>query len=560
MYYTKRVKKLEAGVNLYGYAFAEHGIGEAVRLNVEILRQAGLDPAVIPYVQTGSRQAASFPDMGAGESIYDVNMINVNADTVPRFVRQLGRKALNGRYNIGLWSWEIEDLPESMASSARYFDEIWACSSFAAEAIARSVPCPVFPFPHPISASRPAPPDRGELGLTEDFLFLFCCDFNSIFERKNPLAVIEAFRHAFGPGEGARLLIKTINGNDFQRQMERLSAASLGHPDIDIVDGYLMPDHQQQLMSACDAYVSLHRAEGFGLTCAEAMAMGKPVIATGYSGNMDFMSEENSYPVPCRMVSIPEGCDPYPRTSRWAEPDVGAAAGLMRRVFERRDETRARAEQARRDIERWHTPKVRAEFVAGRWQEIRKELKKRAARRRKVATYSVTGWGNRAEGSSAATSETAASTAPDAGCHRAFDSIRQLMAARQLRLTAGDVVPDLTCGRLDGARPDPDGGVAVWGWAYDPRSGEPVRAVILLLNKQQLPVQISVGEERRDVADYLGDPGLERVGWSYHVRPRSLSRWEIVFEAYALLGDGRFGKLGSDSGDRIVFRQLTPED
>ncbi len=557
--FSKRVTGLEPGVNIYGYVFAEHGVGQLVRVVVEIARQAGLDFSVIPYTETFSRQAVPFTDLGAGESVYDINIICVNADTVPKFVRHVGRELLEGRYNIGLWAWEVEDLPRWMAKSAKYLDEIWACSHFAAEAIARSVSCRVVPLPLPVSVPRPVAANRRDLGLSDDFLYLFCSDFNSIFERKNALAVIAAFRRAFVPGSGAKLLIKTINGGDFQHQLERLYAGVLGHPDIEVVDGYLHSDEQQLLMNTCDAYVSLHRSEGYGFTMAEAMALGKPVIATGYSGNMDFMTEENSYPVPYRLVAIPEGCDPYPTTSRWADPDVEAAAALMRRVFERRDEARRMAERAQRDILRWHTPEAKTRQLVDRLQAVREESLvpgSGAWKRRRsytVVSYDAAGDGGSSAGRGEAERRAVRRTGVHTkGSHRDFESLRHLLENRLVKLVPEDVDPELVCGSLDGAKLDGDGGISVWGWAFDPRRRVPARGIALLLDGEQVPAQIPVATERQDVAAHLGEPGLAACGWSYYVSPRLLSTGENVFAAFALLEDGKFGRLSGEGDGRIV--------
>ena len=550
MFHTRNVENLKPGINIYGYAFAEHGIGEVVRLNAQIVRQAGIDFSVIPYLDTGSRQEAKFNVMGTGESIYDINLITINADTVPKFVRHFGRAILQGRHNIGMWAWEIEDMPDWMTHSAQYFDELWAISEFTAKAIEKSVSCQVFPLPCPVSIARPRDRSREDLGLTEDYLFLFCYDFNSIFERKNPLAIIEAFKQAFTREDSVRLLIKTINGFHFQSQLEHLEAVALDHPKIDVVDGYLEFDDQLALMHTCDSYISLHRAEGFGFTLAEAMALGKPVIATGYSGNMDFMNEYNSYLVPYRMVDIPEGCDPYPTTSRWAEPDTAAAASLMRRVLERQDEARRKAKQAQIDIERRHTIQARAGFMIERWAKIRKKIEKPKAREIRTESYTVVRYVDEEGENESATRNTPSENKDRSAVnsHRAFASIKDLLQSRLVKFAHDKVVPDLVCGRIDGAAPDPDGGVGVWGWAYDPRTNGSAPAVVLLLNKRQIPAQIPVDKERQDVAAYLGIE-LTAAGWGHRVTASRLSKWGTVFEAYAVLEDGRFGRLES----KVVF-------
>jgi hypothetical protein len=151
------------------------------------------------------------------------------------------------------------------------------------------------PVPVPIFDSTPGC-DRTQLDLpTDRFVFLFMFDFFSVCERKNPLGLIDAYRAAFGPDDGTVLVVKSINGARREHDLAAVRAAAQGRTDIFVRDEYLTPDRHAALLAACDAYVSLHRAEGLGLTMAEAMALGKPVIATGYSGNLDFMDDDVAF-------------------------------------------------------------------------------------------------------------------------------------------------------------------------------------------------------------------------------------------------------------------------
>jgi len=374
-----------AGVNIAGYVRAELGTGEGARLTIAAVKAAGVPYSVIAYGDTSSRQQHPFDDFGAERPSYDVNLVHINADMFPRFAERYGRELLQGRYTVGIWAWEIESFPPDMAAAERHTDEIWAVSEFAAAAIAKKVSKPVFAFPHPVIPPTPPRLTRAELGLPDAFLFLFCFDFFSVMERKNPCGLIEAFARAFTPNEGPILVIKTINGTSAVDQIEKLRTATAGRSDIRIVDGYLPPQRVHALMDACDAYVSLHRGEGFGLTLAEAMALGKPVIATGYSGNLDFMNEGNSYLVPFELTSIPPGCDPYPAGARWAAPDLIEAARLMRYVYEHPDDACKVGQRAREDILRLHNPEARTAFIRSRLAAIR-QARAAAAARRNVMT------------------------------------------------------------------------------------------------------------------------------------------------------------------------------
>jgi len=354
---------LEPGVNLYGYVFAESGTGQIGRSIVAALQAAKIPYAVVPFTETINRQEHRFTEHGHSSAIYDTNVICVNADQVPVFLERVGAHILYDHYNVGIWAWEVDDMPEWMAKSARYFDEVWGISEYTASSLRSRLNVPVRAFPLPIVPFEPLQRSRNELGLPEGFLFLFCFDFESVFDRKNPLAVISAFRRAFPRPGDARLVLKSVNGQLHLDELERLRVAAAERPDIVIVDGYRAIDDHHAMINACDAYVSLHRAEGFGLTVAEAMSLGKPVILTDYSSTKEFTTSENSYLVSGRIINVPPETRAYPSTAHWSDPDVSVAASLMRRVYEQRDEARKIGERARRDISTLHGPDARAALL-----------------------------------------------------------------------------------------------------------------------------------------------------------------------------------------------------
>jgi glycosyltransferase involved in cell wall biosynthesis len=361
-----------SGVNVVGYFRAELGVGEAARLLTLALEAAGIPYVTLTWDRTMSRQEHPFEGRGPGEPVHDVNILCINADQTAAFASAAGPELFRGRYTIGVWAWEVDVFPETMFEGFDYVDEVWVPSDHAAHAVAAVSPRPVLVVPPPFVAPSFRPRPRAELGLPEGrFIFLFLFDFLSVAERKNPLGLIEAFSRAFRPDEGPVLVIKSINGDRRPRQLEQLLGAA-SRPDIVVRDGYLSADEKSALIASSDAVVSLHRSEGTGLVLAEAMALGKPVIATGYSGNLTFMNEENSFLVPYRLVAVPPGCDPYPVEARWAEPDLDAAAAMMRQVVDRPEEARDRGRRAQQEIRTLHSPEARAPLVAGRLAAVRR--------------------------------------------------------------------------------------------------------------------------------------------------------------------------------------------
>jgi glycosyltransferase involved in cell wall biosynthesis len=361
------------GVNVAGYFRSELGVGEAARQVIKALDSSGV-PVLPVHGSTipPNRQGHAFTHLRPRDARFPINLICINADALSEFAAQTADEGFfRGRYSIGLWFWEVTSFPERWLGAFEFLDEVWVPSQHVAEAVTTVAPVPTVQIRIPVTMSAAAPIARSVLGLPDGFLFLFSFDYHSVFKRKNPLATIEAFTQAFPPGSGASLVVKCINEESDRDNHERLRLAAAEHPDVHVLEGYLSPADKNSLMAACDCYVSLHRSEGFGLTMAEAMYLGKPVVATGYSGNLDFMNGGNSHLVNYELVTIGPRAAPYPAEGEWAEPDVDHAAQLMRTVF---DDTSAAAGLGRRaaaDIRSTHSAAAAGERMSRRLELIR---------------------------------------------------------------------------------------------------------------------------------------------------------------------------------------------
>ncbi len=251
-------------------------------------------------------------------------------------------------------------------------DEVWTASEFAALSVRTATRKRVRVVPLPVSVSLSRPYTRAEFGLPEDrFVFLFTLDFHSFLARKNATGLVAAFRAAFPAGdERVVLLIKTTNGHDRPAEVAHLREAIDGDARIELRDGYLGREDVFGLESVADAYVSLHRSEGFGLGLAESMYLGKPVIGTAYSGNLEFMTPENSCLVGYRLVDVRDGEYPYAYGQVWAEPDLDHAARLMRRLADDPAFAAALGRRAAADIRATLSPDRIGARIARAIQEI----------------------------------------------------------------------------------------------------------------------------------------------------------------------------------------------
>ncbi|MFN7976668.1 MAG: glycosyltransferase [Vicinamibacterales bacterium] len=321
------------GLNVLGYLRAESGVAEAARTTLRACRAAGVPASAIDYArQAPSRLGEVAPDGWPSTAEYGVTLVHLNADQCA-FAVVDHADALDGRYRIGCWNWELPEFPDRWPEAEQSLDEVWAPSRFCAEAFSRRLKLPVTHMPYAVDVPVPAGLDRPALGLPADpFVFLFVFDAFSVPARKNPEAVIEAFaRVRAATSTPVHLVLKVINAAS-QPSLARTLADARARPGITVIDRYLDRRELNALLHACDAYVSLHRSEGFGFTMAEAMALGKPVVATGWSGNMDFMSDAAACPVRYQLVPLAESYGPYAAGQTWADPDVTHAAELMTRL------------------------------------------------------------------------------------------------------------------------------------------------------------------------------------------------------------------------------------
>ena len=363
------------GVNVVGYLHSSKGLGQSARNLLRCLSAVAI-PVSAYSIREREQMRIPRADRPPPQIYpkYPISIFGVNADQSLIIEDLLSPAFYRGRYNVGYWYWEIASFPERWKSTFDLYDEIWVASRFTQQALQAQTQTPVYRFPLPIEV-HVSPLSRSQLALPDDqFIVLFIFDAISIVERKNPWAVVHAYERAFSASErqsAVKLVIKANNLDNLPGVEQRLQA------EIARVDGLLINRQLNRpsiiaLLNTCDVYISLHRSEGFGLTLADAMFLGKPVIGTAYSGNLDFMREDNSYLVPFRLIEIPGTNGFYDAHGVWADADVDAAAHALRDVYSHRPLAREKGRRAAQFIREYYNPLTTGREIEARLGEIRK--------------------------------------------------------------------------------------------------------------------------------------------------------------------------------------------
>ena len=347
------------GVNLFGFAYGELGVGEDVRMAAMACETAGI-PYRIVNISTGKEiRQADFElklkvDQSSTHAPYPVNIFCIPGfDTAARVFLQLGHAVFEDHYNIGWWPWELGTWPNQWNDAFLMIDEVWAGSQFSYEmylaalgqlSVKTGKAKPCTPMPLAVSIDRLKQSrvkySKTYFGLSEQtFLFLYVFDFSSQIERKNPKALVNAFTKAFPNSSKANqrvgLVLKIMNVNPANENWQAFEKLCKKDPRITIISKTLDRPDVLGLLASCDAYVSPHRAEGFGRTIAEAMLLGKPVIATNYSGNAFFMNPAVNFPVDYELVQVSPGQYHFVEENSnavWADPSIDHLAVQMQQA------------------------------------------------------------------------------------------------------------------------------------------------------------------------------------------------------------------------------------
>ncbi len=365
---------LPFGVNLVSLFRYELGIAEAGRLTASALRASAVPHALVeaPFQPNCPDENIDFRGAYTQALPYRINLFHFNAPEMTHIRAHWPAVLKNGQYNIGHWAWELPRLPKAWIKGACGLNEIWTCSEFVRASVASGLNLPVHVVRYPI---RLHPPDSRGLPSFPEHLtkVLFAFDFNSYTARKNPEAALRAFEIAVAQEPSMHLILKVHNAGRHPEAARRLAERVRSLPSVTLISDTLTRGQMTALQASADVFLSLHRSEGFGLNIAECMALGKPVIVTGWSGNMDFTNEDNAYLVPFELITIQRQAGDYEVGQKWADPDVEAAAGHLLHVVRHPEAARLKGERAQAYIEEHYSIETTTRHIRERLDQIRIE-------------------------------------------------------------------------------------------------------------------------------------------------------------------------------------------
>lgn len=329
----------ELGWNISGYLDTESGIGESARGLISAFKASKIPIHLNNIDQPWLRQNDStYTHKFSKKHDYDINLICVNADQLKSTIEnKFSNEYTKNKYNIGYWYWESNIFPEKYQETFDIVNEVWTATSFVQQAISLKSNKPVICIPP--SFTLPPTSTIPNFNFSkykiktspQDSIFLNVFDSASFWQRKNPFGLIDAFSTAFKDQKNIKLIIKTtqIQKTDIYPELKR---AIEQNPQILLIDTYLSSQEILSLIKSCDCYVGLHRAEGLGIPSIYSHLLGKPVIATNFSGNTDFETQDNTFLVNYQPYILTKPIGPYPVNTIWANPDTNHAAFQMKKV------------------------------------------------------------------------------------------------------------------------------------------------------------------------------------------------------------------------------------
>jgi glycosyltransferase involved in cell wall biosynthesis len=362
---------------LVGRPFAPIGMGELVRSSCRAFREIRHPFRLLDIYKMDEPDADLTAEFGPylTTEMGPINIFHMNGDEIEMACQRLDGLTRRESYNILYPTWELSNYPAEWAASIlSHFNEVWACSGFVRDSLAGCLSIPVRHLPLAVQPKLRSLLGRRHFGIPEtSYAFLFLFDFTSYIERKYPFASLAAFKRLLQrrPNADARFVVKLNSSKARPQDLQRFMDFVLPFRErVIVIDQTLTDNEVKNLHLCCDAFVSLHRSEGFGFGCAEAMYFGKPVIGTAYSGNMDFMTEDTAILVDYQLVPVPHGAYPHAGGQMWAEPDIEQASEAMGRLVDAPALGREIGERASRRVRAYFSHRATGLRYGARLREI----------------------------------------------------------------------------------------------------------------------------------------------------------------------------------------------
>lgn len=363
-------------VNYHSTFSKTSGISEAARGNFAALKDSSFTINQVNYTESEKlliRQDEYLVNEISGNVI---NIYHININDIPRFLLNNSIPAASHIYNIAYWAWEFNKLSEEFIDLLSLFDEIWVPSSFCQNIFSSYSFKPVIKIPHLIEAIE-TDESVSRVELQNKFVFLSIFDSLSTPERKNTNGLIECFLETFNNNPDVVLVLKTVNLEINKRLHKELTEKIKNHSSIILINENYTKKELMQLIDSCHCYVSLHRAEGFGLTLAEAMLRKKIVIGTGYSGNLEFMNNRNSFLINYELMTKDKDSGFIKKGYQYAEPDIEDSKKILKYVHNNYNNIQEIQKNAKQTIETYFSKEKIGELMYSRLDKINCFIKER---------------------------------------------------------------------------------------------------------------------------------------------------------------------------------------
>lgn len=364
----------KTGIDFIGFPRGRLGVGEQLRSLLRMAKLNEYEINIIDCYQEGDRflnDDMEFAEFISSEFKHDIRVYSATHNHVAALLWRKGFQFFDGAFNVFHFAWEFSSIEEDLRPIINLSDTVWGISRFTSLAFENLYGIPVDVMSNAVEINTVDIYTRDYFNLPRN-KFLFCTSFdvNSFITRKNPKLVIESFCDGFATNNDVGLVIKVANSDKNNKHWKDFLTNDMREGNIYLIDEDMSREEVHSLFNVCNSYVSLHRSEGFGYGIAENMLMGKPVVCTGFSGNMDFCTKKNSFLVDFDLIAVQK--DEYHHADGlfWANPIKQSAVEAMQQVYLDRDNSSKIGIIAKEDITRDFSTEALAKNMKSKIESI----------------------------------------------------------------------------------------------------------------------------------------------------------------------------------------------